>query len=517
MRATKTKALLSLIAVAGCALPAMAQNEVGAAIGPRAGAFPDVIVSSVGARNSNGVNFYGASGGIGAYAIASDSCNIGRAASIWIDNTASQYRNQHPVIGGQIYRLFNGRFEQIGQSWLKHGFCAADSCGGSPAGCTSIPYSATGPGQPTGCVNDTGIPAGASSCDWLGFGRATDTYSAGLNGGQGYLGPRSEVNSWSGSFPYPWVRNGTNSVGCLNKRLLVRTTDLDPANYPGAQFFGEVVYIITDEWPGERYNNYSYRKLTRGNLGNATSSDNSCAGGQQSYLLTFASSEPTVAQQPALAAWRAADPLVKVVTVDVPNDGRIYIASRATDRGDGTWNYEYAILNMNSDRGVSSFSIPKAAAVGVTFPANHFKGIEYHSGEPYSMMPWTNASETTSASWSTQPWTANQNANAIRWSGMFNFRMVSNMAPKPGTVSLGLFKPGISTNDPSIITASGLDVPNDPPCRADFDASGVRDVQDIFSFLSAWFAATPQADFDASGVRDVQDIFSFLSAWFAGC
>ena len=54
-------------------------------------------------------------------------------------------------------------------------------------------------------------------------------------------------------------------------------------------------------------------------------------------------------------------------------------------------------------------------------------------------------------------------------------------------------------------------------CPADFDGSGVRDVADIFAFLSAWFANAPGSDFNSSGTRDVADIFAFLSAWFAGC
>jgi hypothetical protein len=29
------------------------------------------------------------------------------------------------------------------------------------------------------------------------------------------------------------------------------------------------------------------------------------------------------------------------------------------------------------------------------------------------------------------------------------------------------------------------------PCPADFDANGVREVPDIFAFLSAWFAGCP--------------------------
>lgn len=54
-------------------------------------------------------------------------------------------------------------------------------------------------------------------------------------------------------------------------------------------------------------------------------------------------------------------------------------------------------------------------------------------------------------------------------------------------------------------------------CRADFDADGTLGVPDIFAFLSAWFAQSPEADFDGIGGIGVPDIFSFLSEWFAGC
>jgi len=70
-------------------------------------------------------------------------------------------------------------------------------------------------------------------------------------------------------------------------------------------------------------------------------------------------------------------------------------------------------------------------------------------------------------------------------------------------------------DDFSVTAVRCVSVP--PPCPADFDSSGVRDVSDIFAFLSAWFAGGPGSDFDTSGTRDVSDIFAFLSAWFAGC
>jgi len=65
-------------------------------------------------------------------------------------------------------------------------------------------------------------------------------------------------------------------------------------------------------------------------------------------------------------------------------------------------------------------------------------------------------------------------------------------------------------------------------CIADFNQSGLVSVQDIFDFLSAWFAncTAPSAsgpcrfgsaDVNASGAVGVQDIFDFLAHWFGGC
>lgn len=60
---------------------------------------------------------------------------------------------------------------------------------------------------------------------------------------------------------------------------------------------------------------------------------------------------------------------------------------------------------------------------------------------------------------------------------------------------------------------------NTPCCTADFNKVGGVTVQDIFDFLSAWFAASPYANTGGNGTTgslSVQNIFDFLSAWFAG-
>jgi hypothetical protein len=51
----------------------------------------------------------------------------------------------------------------------------------------------------------------------------------------------------------------------------------------------------------------------------------------------------------------------------------------------------------------------------------------------------------------------------------------------------------------------------------DYNRSGSVSVQDIFDFLSGYFAGDAEADFNGTGGISVQDIFDFLAAFFAGC
>ena len=70
-------------------------------------------------------------------------CNAGDKVLEWHHLPS----NRHPVISMNMYRLLNGRMEQIGQSWLKHGFVALQQnvCG---FGCQPSP---TGEGLGVGC------------------------------------------------------------------------------------------------------------------------------------------------------------------------------------------------------------------------------------------------------------------------------------------------------------------------------------------------------------------------------
>ncbi|MCZ6681984.1 MAG: hypothetical protein O7B26_02300, partial [Planctomycetota bacterium] len=98
---------------------------------------PDVIVGGLAVSGPNGSNqndivSYGQSGGINAYSVATTSCNVGTTPLLWIDCGGGASCNNHPVISQSMFRLKDGKFEQLGQAWLKHGFCALSQtlCGG---------------------------------------------------------------------------------------------------------------------------------------------------------------------------------------------------------------------------------------------------------------------------------------------------------------------------------------------------------------------------------------------------
>src|SRR5262245_1617843 len=90
---------------------------------------PDVIVGAIHEATS-----YGSLNVISAFSVGTTSCNIGTKDLDWIPEPNAN----HPVIAQNLYRVKNGAIEQVGMSWLKHGFFALNEnlCGtcNSPAG-----------------------------------------------------------------------------------------------------------------------------------------------------------------------------------------------------------------------------------------------------------------------------------------------------------------------------------------------------------------------------------------------
>ncbi len=391
---------------AGIGLAVIAAGALALVSVPRAsggGVGPDVTVYAL-----EGVQNFGAVGGIRAYSIGTRSCNQGDVPLNWCDEPGGcgggTTDEDHPVIAQNLYRLKDGRFEQIGMSWLKHGF-------------TALQISAPGCGDGS-CSPTNG--------NFLGVG-CTDPYSTGLNGSRP-LGLRSEVNAANGEYPFPYTEIGSNDVA--DQRMQVRETDLDPAQNPGALYWIEGQYVAPDDAAaGNGLNNASYQAaFVSGTSFNITPSG------------------PTVQELPAIAAWQVADPLVEFGPADVPSTPvqRFHAARKVTDLGGGNFHYEYAVHNLNSDRSARSFTVAFPGAATISNAGFH--DIEHHSGEPYATTDWTIDTSTPGAvTWSTDTFATDPNANALRWGTMFSFWFDATSDSAGITHTLGLFKPGTPT------------------------------------------------------------------------
>src|SRR5882757_3100715 len=135
---------------------------------------PDVIVGDV----EDVAQFDAPVGTQVGLAIGTDSCNNGDQPVDWF----ALPQTDHPVVPQNLYRMSGGvtnddRFEQIGQSWMKHTFLALEDfvCGT----CNT-----------SGCQTGTHLCPGCS-----------DPYTSGLNGDQNQIGSRAWINPFTGNFP----------------------------------------------------------------------------------------------------------------------------------------------------------------------------------------------------------------------------------------------------------------------------------------------------------------------------
>ncbi|MEE4271103.1 MAG: hypothetical protein V2I67_05495 [Thermoanaerobaculales bacterium] len=372
---------------------------------------PDVVVFELPSTFN-----WGDDGALTAYSVGTTSCNRGDAPLDWISST-----NEHPVIAQNLYRVTlpeggpepeHGSIEMLGMSWLKHGFVSINSA--TP-----------------GCGDCPGNPPGSQ----LGVG-CTDPYSAGLNGSQSRLGPRSEVNAYTGYFEadYPTPSGSSTLAG----RLQVRTSEIveDPTTY---RYFVEGHYISPDDAAaGNGGNNASFREV----LVDGTDLD---------------TTGPTEEGRPGIYAWRDLDPEVTIREVAVPGEGIFIVGFKVGDNGDGTWRYEYAVFNLNSHLSGGSFAVPIYQDSQITDIG--FRDVDYHSGEPYDGTDWTPEVDLAGGvmRWFTEDSAINPDANALRWSTMYNFRFDADSPPQETVGQIGLFRDGGPASLPVILLAPAAD------------------------------------------------------------
>ncbi len=416
-----------------------------AAPGPLAGSVPgpDVIVGDV-----SGLAEFGRSGTQVGLSIGTDSCNLGTVDLNWFQLP----NNDHPTIPQNMYRMSGGltndeRFEQIGQSSVKHAFAAL-------AGNTCN----------LGCQNPGTQTRLGSGC--------SDPYSASLNSGgsSNGLGSRAWINPFTGVYPRgdsatpPNTHTGHTHTGASH-RILTEINDLIPNLNTGATYFAEAQYVTPHEYvwcqanPGQcnMNNNVSYRQYT--------------VSGSNPF--NFATAGATVRVKAAIVAWTGS---TQVTINPAPGvDGIATVAYKVTNPSSGVWHYEYAIYNQNLDRAIQSFSVPIGGGivlsnVGFHAPPQHpgsaMDGTVGNAG--FSSTPWTNALGFGAMTWSTEPFAINPNANAIRWGTMYNFRFDSNRPPENANATVRFFKEGNPINVKVQV----------PSCEAPFRCVGARDGKD---------------------------------------
>ena len=449
--------IIGAVSIAAVAFVGLTTTLAGTRSGGQNYHGPDVVCWFTGGGGALDMNLYGSQDGINSFAFGTTSCNFGDMVADWYSGT-----NRVPVIAQTCYRLKDGRFEQIATAWLKHSFCAVSE---------------------PGCGN-----CQATNCSTLGIGCA-DTYWAGLNADA--IAPRSAINAFTGYYDYPFFiyPSGPNS---MRGKLQFNIEDIEPTLNADALYFLEGQYVSPDdaEW-GNQDNNASYRWI---------------------YWLSAQNPKhmsTTQVGDPAIFAWPIFDPEVDLRPLRVPEEGLLHVGVRVFDNEDGTWRYEYAIHNLNSDRSIDSFSIPLGDCVEVSDIGFH--DVNHASGEVIDGTDWAVDVSPTEIRWSTNTYDENEWANAIRWGSMYNFYFTANQPPSDVALTLGLFKPG---NEPSVEHVAAAPTCQ-VACEGDVDGSGSVGIADMLQLIGDWGTANAESDINGDGIVDVTDLLLLVGNW--GC
>ncbi len=406
------------------------------------------------------------------------SWNVGDRNLIWF----APPDERHPMIAMNVYRKMDGRMEQIGIGWVKHGFNALsnDQCGGF--------CNPTSPGI------------------YLGVG-CTDTYRPSTNGRQSDLGPRFEIDPWAGTYDHPTSFLQTGIPGGdtpITRRIQVHDDDLDPAMNMGATYYMETLYITPDDV--DVMNNAAHKEFSVAGIDS-----------DDQWLFTQSGQTDPILDGFAIESWAGARRTMLAQELPVNEftspDGRCLLSVVVTDNMDGTWRYEYALLNIDMDRQVGRFEVE--ASPGVTISNIGFHAPLHHDeptnapvaegGVPIDNAPWASSREAASVKWETT-------TNPLRWGTMMNFWFDADAPPADADVDLGLFRTGIVTQ------VSGVtDGPILAFCLGDANSDGVVNFADITRVLEFW--NMPGADADANGDGEINfaDVTTILQEWNVVC
>ncbi len=446
---------------------------------------PDVVVGLI---ESTGQ--FGRVGPIGegtvGLALRTTSCNKGDAPLHWFQLPSTD----HPLIAMNMYRLqpVDGaeRFEQIGQSWVKHAFAVfeGDAC-------------------QYGCMS-------SGSNDMLGVG-CSDPYSSSLNATQCGLGPRAAFNPYTGAMllgpavggspcgalNFPSRNHNGHSHNGISHRLQVKDVDLMPEFNVDARYFVEAQYVTPHEFTDaaafgnqNMHNNVSWQEV-------------SVTGPNMLGQFVFANVTGTIPEEQAVDAWISATK--RLVEPAPGEDGRAFVAYDVTNLGTGFWRYEFAVYNMNLDRAIGSFSVPVVAGTTVTnmgfsAPLNHAPEANTPT---WSNDPWSIVHENEAVTFSTLPLAFDPNANAIRFGTLYNFRFDADAPPGNADATVGFFK---IIGESTVLVAAPS-----PPCMEDFECDDKVTCNGVEACIGGECISPFTEDCNKNGREDTCDIAEMFS------
>jgi hypothetical protein len=276
-----------------------------------------------------------------------------------------------------------------------------------------------------------------SNGTFLGVG-CSDTYDVNNNSTRTYLGPRSEVNAYLGTWECTGShfaggvqdctrRHSSSGHGVLDHRLIANDVDL---NNPGATYFYEAYYIVQGDT--KLNNNWGSRACTMSWNGSA-------------WTFTTPTVGNALLAGPAINRWGTQVGGNAGGVPVAPDDGEVVLAVQTTDLGNGTWHYEYALMNKNSDRQIGSFSLPVLGVANIT-------NIGFHDNDGNPATDWQVTVDGSTITWQTLAY-GDPSANPMVFGFMYNFRFDADAPPTTMNATLGLFKPG--TNPSVDVATSG--------------------------------------------------------------
>ncbi|NKI36251.1 hypothetical protein HFP89_13860 [Wenzhouxiangella sp. XN79A] len=354
--------------------------------------------------------------------------------AVWIPKFSSNGlwpytpEDQHPYLVWNMYRIHDGRIEQIGASGVKHAFLTLNF------NCT--------------------INCGSGNVLWPG---CEDVYGTGTNNSNSNQGPRYDINPASGLFissPSFFDPNNSgsqsNSSSAFENRLVVPDVELE---VPGAEYFLDSWYVVMHDI--DIWNSMGYHRLNPNESGG---------------LWTFGPLGPFT-NGPLISEWvpeGTTDPLESHVSIKVPSSnplaqypnnmpqGHVRVLAKATETAPGRWRYNYAIQNYDFDRNIDEVRIPLPASAEVFETFFGAPVTDGHQTLDWAVQRVGGELVFTAPPPTSRPAPAPPASNDLTWFSLFNFEVETDVPPIEAAVTLGVAEAGSPSELSAAVVAPGL-------------------------------------------------------------